>query len=327
MKSHAINLQEFGDPDKHLVYEESDLPNLKTNQVLVKMQASPINPADINLVEGKYGVLPDLPAVPGNEGVGMVIEANSSVAHLKSGDKVIFPNQLGAWCNKRICESEQLIKIKNSFDINQSAMLAVNPPTAQRLLNDFEELKSGDWLIQNAANSAVGRLIIQFAKIKGIKTINIVRRESLVNELRDIGADIVIVDQDRFSEVVKDETNNAKIGLGINAVGGRSAKEVAKSLAANGKMVTYGAMGMEPVIMGNALLIFKNISFYGFWISAWFKNTNPDQIVAMFDEITDMMQQNNIEVPIEAYYSLDQIHKAIDHARKSERHGKIMLSM
>ncbi len=327
MKSHAIVLKEFGDPNKNLIYRERELPDLEPNQVLVEMKASPINPADINLVEGKYGILPDLPAVPGNEGIGIVLETGPSVTKIEGGDKVIFPNQLGAWCNKRICESHHLIKIKNSFDINQGAMLAVNPPTAWRLLNDFIELKAGDWLIQNAANSAVGRFIIQFAKIKGIKTINIVRRESLIQELKDLGADIVIVDREPLSKVVKNETDNASIKLGINAVGGLSAKEIAKSLGGNGKMVTYGAMSMQPVMIGNALLIFKNISFYGFWISAWFKHTNPDKIKAMFDKITTIIQQHNITVPIEACYSLDQIHEAIEFARKSERNGKIMLSM
>ncbi len=327
MKSHAVILKEFGEPKKVLFYQEINLPGLSANQVLVEMKAAPINPADINLVEGKYGILPELPAVPGNEGLGIVAETGKNITNFSKGDTVIFPNQLGAWSRHRICETHSLIKVKNSCDLLQGAMLAVNPPTAWRLLNDFVELEPGDWIIQNAANSSVGQLIIQFAKSKRVKTVNIVRRASLIQELKDIGADIVIIDQKQFSRVVKKETDNAEIKLGINAVGGQSAKEIAKSLVIKGKMVTYGAMGMEPVTVGNALLIFKNISFHGFWISAWFKNTDSTVIANMFNKISDIIQQNNIAVSIEKCYPLDHIHHAVTHAQKSKRNGKIMLTM
>lgn len=206
----------------------------------------------------------------------------------------------------------------------QAAMLAVNPPTAWRLLHDFTTLSPGDWIIQNAANSAVGRIVIQLAKVLGIKTINIVRRNELINELKNIGADIVLVDEVRYSRSVKEATNNATIKLGINAVGGNSAKEIAESLSTGGTMVTYGAMGMEPVIISNALLIFKNISLHGFWITAWYQNANAKEIETMFDQLIDVTQVNKVSVPIEAVYFLSQYHQAIDHVRKGKRNGKIL---
>ena len=149
-------------------------------------------------------------------------------------------------------------------------MLKINPMTAWRLLHDYVDLKSGDWLIQNAANSAAGRAVIQIARELGFKTVNVVRREELIDELRAEGGDVVLVDGENLRDEVKDATtSDAPIRLGLNAVGGSSALRLANCLAPESTMVTFGAMSLQPLKIPNGLLIFKDLRFRGIWINKW----------------------------------------------------------
>ncbi len=318
---------EYGNPEEVVRVETWELPPLKPNEVLVKMKASPINPADINVFQGVYASLSPLPAVVGMEGVGVITQIGSAVTELQVGQLVIAPNRTGFWCDAYVADADVLIPIPSEISIEQAGMLAINPPTAWWMLTDFVSLEPGDWIIQNAANSAVGRFVIQIARHRGLKTVNIVRREALIPELEAEGADIVVTDEFPLSKQIRDLIGSANAKLGLNAVGGDSAHEIAKSLGAHATLVTYGAMGLEPLRIANGLLIFKDLRFRGFMVSERCKRTSTEDVQEMFTQIFSLAKAGKLKASVEKTYPLTAARKAINHACQSRRKGKILFVM
>ena len=195
------------------------------------------------------------------------------------------------------------------------------------MLHDFVALKNGDWILQNAANSGVGRAVIHLAKTLGWRTLNVVRRPELIGELRADGADVVLLDDDDLTAQIEDATGDAKVHLALNAVGGDSALRLANALADGGTIVTYGAMGRQPLRIPNGLLIFKNLSWRGFWITRWYHEAEKNDVVEMFNALFPLAIRGISETKIEKIYPLDQALAAVEHAQKSRRSGKVLLRM
>lgn len=318
---------EYGIPEEVARVEPWELPTIAADQVLVEMKASPINPADINRLEGKYPIRSPLPAIAGNEGVGVIAQIGSAVSNLRVGQPVISLDRVGNWCEAYTADANSLIPLPDDIPLEQAAMLSVNPPTAWRMLEAFVDLKPNDWVIQNAANSGVGRAVIQIARLRGLRTVNIVRRKDLIPELEAEGADIVVTDEIPLSKQIRDLTGNADAPLGLNAVGGESAREIAKSLSDHGTLVTYGAMGLQPLQMSNSLLIFKDLCFRGFWINAWYKRADAEEIHAMFDQLIPLVTSGKLKVLVEKTYPLPEAKDALIHASHNQRKGKILFVM
>jgi NADPH:quinone reductase-like Zn-dependent oxidoreductase len=323
----VVCLREVGAPEQAASVEQWELPPLQPGQVLVKLEAAPINPADLNVLEGKYPACITLPAVIGNEGVGVIAECGSAVTGLRVGQRVIAPVSIGWWCEARVLDASEAVPLHDDLPLEMAAMMAVNPPTAWRMLHDFVALKPGDWIIQNAANSAVGRFVIQIARSKGWRTVNVVRRKEWIAELKAEGADVVVTDEQPFAKQVRELTAGAGIQLGLNAVGGDNAREVAKSLGTHGTLVTYGAMSRQPLQIDNGSLIFRDIRFRGFWISEWFRNAAPQQKRELFDQLLPLVREGKLHAPVEKTYRLEQAKEAIRHASQSSRAGKVLLVM
>lgn len=323
----AIVLQEFGTPTEVVRVESRRLPPPAAGEVQVKMLAAPINPADLNILEGKYGILPTLPAVVGNEGVGEITALGEGVAGLAPGQRALIRHGTGTWSERVNAPADAVLPVPADIDIEQAAMILVNPPTAWRLLHDFVSLQPGDWVVQNAANSGVGRSVIAIARKLGLRTANLVRREELVAELKEAGADEVVIDNEDAKAHLKEIVGQTGARLGLNAVGGESALRVAGALGMDGVHVTYGAMGRHPLRVPNGLLIFKNISFHGFWISRWFKHSQPAERDAMFGEIVELIRSGALCVKVAATYPLTEAKAAIEHASQGERGGKILFRM
>ena len=220
-------------------------------EVLVRMLASPVNPADLNTIEGTYGVKPELPAVPGVEGCGVVEESASP--DFIPGDRVIFLRRASTWATHTTVAADSLFKLPAGIDPIQAAMLKVNPATAWRLLHGFGTLTPGDWIVQNAGNSSVARCVIQLARDLGIRTISFVRRAELIDELQQLGADHVLLDDDDGMAAAKSALGGANAALAFNAVGGESALRLMKLLCESGTHITYGAMGRKLEVYQDAL--------------------------------------------------------------------------
>jgi trans-2-enoyl-CoA reductase len=248
-----------------------------------------------------------------------------NVSKLTIGSLVLLPHDIGTWREACAVKAEQLVVVPPEVDPVQAAMLKINPLTAWRLLHGYVELKASDWVIQNAANSAAGRAVIQIAHALGYKTVNVVRREELIEELRtEGGGDVVLMDGENLRDEVKKATGGAPIHLGLNAVGGESALRLMNCLAASGTLVTFGAMSLQPLKIPNGLLIFKDLRFRGIWINKWYDNATPAERMAAFNPIFEMTGRGLLQTKVEKTYSLSEIKAAVEHAARAQRRGKII---
>ena len=323
MHSPAVVLREFGVPNQVATLGEVLVREPEEGEVLLEVECSPVNPADLNVLEGKYGALPTLPCVPGVEGVARVVFSRSSV--IKEGQLVLLPAGFGSWRRWGTCLATSLVPLDAAVPVEQAAMLRINPATADCMLREIVLLNPGDFIVQNAANSGVGRSVIQIARAMGVRTINVVRRPELVSELVESGADYVVIEGEKLSDRILECANGVPIKIGFNAVGGESAVGIAGALVESGTLITYGAMSRQPLRVPNGLLIFKNITLRGFWVSRWYCTAEPQKISEMFERLTAMAASGSLHTPIAARYTLDKIGAALGHAQTDRRAGKVLL--
>ncbi|XP_076358720.1 enoyl-[acyl-carrier-protein] reductase, mitochondrial [Tachypleus tridentatus] len=306
LNSYALQYNQHGDPIKVLQKIEIPTPKdgLKSTEVEYKMLAAPVNPADINMIQGTYPVKPPLPAIGGNEGVAQILKVGSDVKGLHVGAWVI-PNSAGwgTWRTQGICDQKELLTITNNIPVLSAATIAVNPCSAYRLLNDFGELQPGDTVIQNGANSGVGQAVIQIAHYLGFHTINVVRNRENLQELKDLlvklGADYIIVEEELRSQVMDDIFKKIpKPKLALNCVGGKNALEMMRHLAKRGTMVTYGGMSRQPVTVPTSALIFKDTRILGYWMTQWNKeHSDSPERRKMLDFVCDLARKGVLRPP------------------------------
>jgi NADPH:quinone reductase-like Zn-dependent oxidoreductase len=320
-----IRFETFGKPEEQATCEQAPEPQPQPGEALVRVLAAPINPADINFIEGTYGIRPELPAVPGNEACAEVIRCCPSVTGLAPGDRVIFLGRGSLWQDQIAVPADQIVKIPASIDPLQACQLSVNPPTAMLLLQHFRDLPEGSWIAQNAANSAVGQAVIQIAKSLGLRTINFVRRESLFQKLEALGADAVFLDEKESVADARELAGDGGPALAFNAVGGESALRLMDLLAPGGQLITYGAMSRQSLKVPNSFLIFKRIQLNGLWVTEWFKSAGPEAVRNLVDRLGQLMATGDLILPVERVYPPEQIAAALTQAQQAERDGKILL--
>ena len=313
----------YGVPEEVLSLASQELPSLTSTKVLIKMVASSVHPSDFGKIQGTYGRLSELPAVAGREGVGEICEVGSDVKRLKVGMRVKMPEDQGVWQKYCIAEANDVWVIPQNISVDQSAQAFINPPTALRLLNDFVPLRSGDWIIQNAATSCVGRCVIQIAKIYGYKTINVVRDLNQAAALKPLGADCIVT-LEQLKDL-RDITGGCLPKLALNSIGGDYALGLIKALDINGVMVTFGGMVGDKVRFPTRELIFKNIQLRGFWMDRWMRIRPEGEKKCCLQQIFDLLQRKQLVLPVAATYALEQWKEAFAHARQSDRNGKILL--
>jgi len=320
----AVVYERHGNPVDVLRVVQQPWPKPAPHEAVVQMRAAPINPADLNQIEGKYPVRPELPAIPGFEGAGIVVDLGAGVTNVAVGALVILPHNIGTWRDALAVKADELVVVPAGIEPVHAATLKINPLTAWRLLDDYVDLKKGDWLIQNAANSAAGRAVIQIARELGYKTVNVVRRMELIDELRAEGGDVVLVDGEDLREKVKSATSDAPIRLGLNAVGGDSALRLANCLAPGSTLVTFGAMSLQPLKIPNGLLIFKDLRFRGIWINKWYDNATIEERMDAFRPLFEMAERGLLKTKVEKSYPLTEAKAAVAHAAQGKRSGKIV---
>lgn len=318
ISARAIVYQSYGEPKDELKCQSYniDLEKLNPDDIVVQSIACPINPSDINQIQGVYpsrppismDSLPNLStpsAVTGNEGLFKIIAVGSNVSNFEKGDWCIPSGvNFGTWCTHKLGKDKDFIKMPKTISINQAATAAVNPSSAYQMLTYYEKLQPGEWFIQNGANSQVGRAAIQIAKKLGINSLNIVRNrediDTLVKDLESIGATKVITEDDNnskeFGKTIKSWLNGKEIKLGLNCIGGPSVTGLARKLGHDATLLTYGAMSMKPVSLPTSLFIFKNLTAKGFWVTGNIKRI-PNSRKETLDAVIKMMEDGDLVEP------------------------------
>jgi NADPH:quinone reductase-like Zn-dependent oxidoreductase len=292
-------------------------------EVLVRIEAAPINPADLNLIEGNYGVKAELPAVPGIEGCGVVVSGESGC--FEAGQRVMFLRRASTWASHVIVPEDTLFTLPEGIDMHQAAMLKVNPATAWSLLHGFAALKPGDWVVQNAGNSAVGRCVIQLAREFGVRTVSLVRRPELADELCGLGGDVVLPDDDASLPEALAHLGGATARLAFNAVGGESALRLMKMLEDGGTHITYGAMSRKPLTLPNGLLIFRDIRLRGFWLTKWLEQASCEEVTATYEKLAELVNAGRLVQKVDSVFSLEEWAAALERLKDADRNGKVLL--
>jgi NADPH:quinone reductase-like Zn-dependent oxidoreductase len=244
----------------------------------------------------------------------------SGVENLEVGDRVLIPLYAFSWRERLVVPAAGLFGLPDA-DPKQLAMLGINPPTASLLLDEASDLKPGDWIVQNAANSGVGRSLIAIAKARDIKTINLVRRPELIPQLQAIGGDLVFVDEDGALDKIQAAVGNGRVQLAVDGVAGKSSAVIASMLSAHGTFVVYAYMAGGPVMINPFDLIVKRVIVKGFFMN------HPDierKIQAALRESVPLVASGAIQAPIAATYPLSSLVEAVLHA---QRGGKVLLAL
>ena len=320
----AVQWRRLGDPAE--VAEVVDLPAPPfplAGEVQLAPLYAPVNPADLLRMQGNYGnTVEELPAIAGGEGIARVLAVGLGVTHIVAGDLVLIPLGRGCWRTVLNVPAAGLFALQGG-DPQQLAMLGINAPTAWRLLHDVVQLQAGDWIVQNAAGSAVGRMVIQLARRMGVRTLNIVRRPEQVSELLALGADKVYAEGPTLAERVGSELREP-IRLAIDAVAGPASGILAGMLAEGGTLVTYGLLSGEPCQVNARDMVFRDIRFQGFWL-ARYRNFEPEASKQITAQLLQWISLGVLRTPIAAVYELVDVCAALRHAQQRGRDGKVLL--
>jgi NADPH:quinone reductase-like Zn-dependent oxidoreductase len=314
----------FGKPAEVLSLQDSALPEPGPGQIRVKMRLASIHNHDLLTVSGEYGVKPPLPAVAGTEAMGVVDAVGEGVTHLQPGQRVAASGQ-GTWAEYYLASAASAVPLPDTIDDETASQLISMPLSAVALL-DFVEAGSGDWIVQNAANGAVGKALAMFAKRRGVQVVNLVRRENAVAELAELGiANAVSTDHPDWRSQVEKITGGAPIKAAIDGVGGKSSGELLSLLAEKGVLVSFGLMSGEPMQLSAGDMIFKEAVAKGFWLSKIAPALPADKMKSLIGEILEGVASGDVRLAVSAVFPLDQIDKAVAAAGEHHRKGKVLV--
>ena len=326
----AAVFEKFGDPAEVLNIRDVPIPEPGPGQVRVRMIASPINPSDLLVIRGRYGVLPRLPATPGFEGVGIVEKAGPGLlGHWVEGKRVAAINSAGGnWAEYAVIPARQARPIPTDISDEQAATFFVNPATVLALVRYVLQVPKGEWLLQSAAGSTLGKMIIKLGRHDGFKTINVVRRSEAKEELTRLGGDAVISSSEGpIDEQVRRITGGDGVRFALDPIGGEAGTGVFRSLASGGRLVVYGTLSGEPIELDPRHLISGRKVVEGFWLGHWMRDRTMPSALLLFREIAALIRQGVLSSQIGSSFDVDEIHEATRQAESIARVGKVLLRL
>ncbi len=312
-----------GNPIDVLTVEERPARAPGQGEARVAILSAPIHNADLLKVQGQYGDAASLPATGGSEGVGRVLEVGEGVEHLSEGN-LVFVAQGSTWAQEVTASAAYLIPVPEA-DHDQLAMLISSPASAHLMLTSFGDLREGDWVLQSAANSAVGSAVVQLARVRGLRTINVVRRPEVAEELRALGADAVLVGTQDLARRVQEVTGGAPVKLALDAVGGATFDALLDAVGKGATVVSYSQVVPESASVNASLLVFKGLTVTGFWLSEWFANASQEEVGALFGQLVPLVASGQLTTAVDSTYSLDELGDAVARAMDGKRNGKVLL--
>ena len=321
----ALVQPRFGDPAEVLSVQEVPDPEPGPGQVLVRVLLSPIHNHDLWTARGSYGFKPEMPARAGTEAVGVVEALGEGVDTLEVGQRVATGGSFGAWAELIVAPAAGLVPVPEGMSDEAAAQLVSMPFSAIALL-DFLDVSAGDWIVQNAANGAVGRLLSQLAEARGVHVLGLVRRAEGVDELGEQGIEqVVATDDDGWRDRVREIVGDAPIVAGVDSVGGSAAGDVVSLLAEDGVLVVFGAMASPTLEIGSGDVIFKQVVIKGFWGSKVFGAMSREKRGALMGELVAGISSGALTLPVEQVYALEDIADAARANQAPGRRGKVLL--
>lgn len=319
----SIQFDQTGKPADVLTVVDKALPEPGAGEVRIRVGVSPINPSDIMFVQNLYGIRPQLPSGAGFEGMG-VIDAVGEGVQMAVGQRVSFTG-VGAWSEYAIAHHKALIPVPDEMPDEVAAQLFVNPFTAFAMVEEAN-VPAGGWLMITACASAFGKMAIQLCQQRDIQTIGTVRRNDLNDELKALGlTEIINTETDNMAARVKQITDGQGVACVLDAVGGHTATEAIKCLGKGGTMLIYGLLSMQDSTLNAGLMIFRELTIRGFWLTDWMRRVDPKTRQRVAGEVIGMLASGQIKMPVEATYGLNDIAKAVEHADAPGRWGKILV--
>lgn len=326
----AVVFSEFGEPAQVLRAESQSVPEPGPGEVRVRMLASPVNPSDLMMVRGQYGILPELPASPGFEGVGVVDASGGGLlGKLIVGKRVAVLNGVtGNWREYTTVPAKQAVPVGDKIPVEQAAMFFVNPAAAYIMTRQVLKVPAGQWLLQTAAGSALGKMVIRLGKQYGFRTLNIVRRPEQIDELKALGADAVIAaTPDELPAAVAGITRGAGVSCAIDPVGGPLGSAVVNCLAPGGRLLVFGTLSNEPLSLSPRDLMTPGTSISGFWLSNWMNSLNLIGKLKLVKTVGKLVRAGVLSADVAKTFPLDQITEAVQAAEQPGRSGKVLLSI
>jgi NADPH:quinone reductase-like Zn-dependent oxidoreductase len=325
----SLELTAFGKPTEVVALRELAPTEPGGGEVLVQLEAAPINPSDLLLIAGVYGVRPDLPAPLGAEGVGSVVAVGDGVAPSRVGERVLVVPRLthGTWREQVIVEQDDAVTVDPDADPLQLAMLGINPATAYLMLQSYAKLQPGAWVAQTGASSATAGYVLALAKHAGLRTLSVVRRADAVEPLLEAGSDVVLVEGDGLHREAADALGRDRRELILDAVGGEPVAQLAGLMNVGGHVVSYTARDLQPVSIRVGDLIFRGINVHGFWLNHWIDAAQPAEVIQTYQELAALVAHRTLSAPVEATYALEDHRAALGHAAsRNGRRGKILFA-
>ncbi len=322
----SVVFDAFGTPSDVLTLAERDMPQPGPGQIRVKMVMSPIHNHDLMIISGKYGYKPELPAVPGTEAVGVVDALGDGVTRLAVGQRVTIGGAEAAWAEYFLADANKAVPLPDAVSDEVACQLIAMPLSALIVLNDLD-VKSGDWIIQNTANGAVGKTLAMLATARGVNVVNLVRRDAGVAELEALGiANAVSTASEGWEARVTELTGGAPIIRAIDSIGGAATDAIMNTLAEGGMLMSFGAMSLEPLQISAANLLFKRATVKGFWGAKRTGELAPEEMGKLIGELVTMAATGVLKLPVEKQFDIADAGKAAAASDVPGRAGKIVLT-
>ncbi|MCP3727495.1 zinc-dependent alcohol dehydrogenase family protein [Paraburkholderia sp. CNPSo 3272] len=333
----ALIIERNGEPSDVVHWRDLPEPTPAPAQVRVKMLLAPVHPSDLHVIRGRFARQrqPSLPASPGSEGVGVIDAVGSDVPRTRLGERVVLLDVPGTWREMVISPADRAIRVPAEISDEDAAQALINPMTAWAMTMCEHQLESGDWLVQSAAGSTVGRLVLQIAKAQGFRTINLVRREAQVAEIQALGGDVVLCTADEhWPEQLKRATSDNGIVSAIDCVAGRTGAVLARQLAMNGRLLVYGALSshrqsdpaaFEMPIFAPAL-VYSAAEVRGWFIFSWLASKGVTESSQTLRNLLDRMAEGTLKPPPAQRYRFDRAYEAFAAVESAARDTKPLLA-